>query len=62
MNSKEQARQTLKSIGIPVTVFCRKIGISPTAFYRWTANDLRLSDEKENKIKETISRLREATK
>lgn len=30
-------------LGIPVTVICRKVGISPQAYYKWRNGSLRLS-------------------
>lgn len=51
MNIKTKCRKVTTEIGIPVTKFCRCVGISSTTYYRWLAGDLRLSEETENRIK-----------
>ena len=56
---KQQTTDTLKRVGIPTTVFCRKVGISVTAFYRWRQGDLRLSDEKVERIKAFVRQFEE---
>lgn len=56
---KQQITDTLKRVGIPMTVFCRKVGISVTAFYRWRQGDLRLSDEKVDRIKTFVLQFEE---
>lgn len=57
MTLQQQTHKALKAIGIPISVFCRRIGISDTAYYRWQNSDLRLSDDTTNRIKEYISKL-----
>lgn len=59
MNIQELTKQTLNKIGIPVSVFCQKMNISQTAYYRWIHDDLKLSAEKENKIKKYVIKLNE---
>ena len=59
MKLQEQTRKTLQETGLPISVFCRKIGISQTAFYRWLKEDLRLSEQKENNIRKHINKLGE---
>lgn len=56
MNLRQQTRKILKEIGIPVSVFCRKLQISDTAFYRWQNMDLKLSEQTENRIKNYINK------
>ena len=55
MNLQKQTRKVLKDVGIPVSVFCRRLQISDTAFYRWQNYDLKLSEETENRIQEYIN-------
>lgn len=59
MKLQDQTRKTLQETGLPISVFCRKIGISQTAFYRWLKEDLRLSEQKENNIRKHINKLSE---
>ena len=58
-DTRIKTHKLLKEIGIPVSVFCRKIGISQTAYYRWQTGDLRLSDEKETRIRQYVNKLSE---
>lgn len=55
MNLRQQTRKILDEIGIPVSVFCRKMQISDTAFYRWQNMDLKLSEQTESRIKNYIN-------
>lgn len=57
MNLQKQTRKVLDEIGIPVSVFCRRMQISDTAFYRWQHDDLQLSENTENRIKEYVNQL-----
>ena len=50
MSTKKRCAKFLSELGVAVTVFCRKIGISTTAYYRWQADDLNLSIETERRI------------
>lgn len=56
MNLQQQTRKILDEIGIPVSVFCRRMQISDTAFYRWQNMDLKLSAETESRIKNYINK------
>ena len=47
---KEQIKPTLQEIGIPISFFCRNIGISQTAFYKWIHGELKLSESNEQRI------------
>ena len=59
MKLQDKTAQTLKAIGIPVSVFCRKIGFSDTAYYRWLHGDLNLSEATERRIKDYIRKFEE---
>lgn len=59
MDNRAQVKKLLQEVGIPTTAFCKKIGISTTAFYRWLRDDLRLSDEKERTIRIYANKLSE---
>ena len=52
----ERCTKFIADAGIPVTVFCKKTGISPSTYYRWTSGDLKLSDKTEQRIKEYIEK------
>ncbi len=57
MTIQEQTKKTLHDIGIPATIFCRKMQISTAAYYRWLHGDLKLSAEKEQNIRNYIYKL-----
>lgn len=59
MSIAKQTHDTLQKVGIPITTFCKKMNLSTAAYYRWLHDDLRLSDAKENTIKNYIARLKE---
>jgi len=46
----------LKTLGIPTTVFCRNVEISPTAYYSWKNGNLTLSDNTLERIKNFIEK------
>lgn len=57
MDIREQTRKLQSELGIPTTTLCRKLNISPSAYYRWQNGDLRLSAETENRISTYINKL-----
>lgn len=59
MTIKEQTRDTLHEVGIPITTFCKKINLSTAAYYRWQHDDLRLSKVKEDSIRRYINKMKE---
>ena len=58
--NRAEAKNVLHTVGVPVSVFCRRIGISDAAFYRWVNHDLDLKPENEQKINEYIAKLKRA--
>ncbi len=46
----------LETLGIPTTVFCRNVKISPTAFYSWKNGNLTLSDSTLERIEDYIGK------
>lgn len=58
--SKEEIRETLQAVGIPVAVFCRKVGISLSAWYKWMNSTLNLSAETTARIEGQINKLQAA--
>lgn len=52
----ERCNNFLNELGVPVAVFCRKVNISPTAYYMWRAGQLRLSDDTLNRIDDYLSK------
>ena len=51
MTTKERCLSFITALHLPVSRFCRNVDISPTAYYRWQSDDLRLSENTENRIK-----------
>lgn len=50
MTLKERCKKLIAYFDLPVTRFCRKIGISPQAYYRWQKGELNLSENTEKNI------------
>ena len=59
MTIQKQSKKILQEVGIPIALFCRRMQISTTAYYRWLHGDLRLSEEKEGNIRKYIKKLGE---
>ena len=57
MVTKARIFEIVKESGVPVTIFCKRVGLSRTAFYRWLRDDLKLSDGKEQAIRTYVSKL-----
>lgn len=53
---KERAKYFINELGIPVTVFSRKVGISRVAYVRWQIGDLNLSQQTEKRISDYLSK------
>lgn len=52
----ERCNKFMCELGIPVTAFCRRIQISPQAYYAWRNGDLSLSDATVTRIENHISK------
>lgn len=59
-NNSEHIKQRCKSfiaeLGTPVTVFCRNIGISPSAYHHWQKGMLKLADSTVERISEYLDK------
>lgn len=53
---RERTKKFIYELGVPATVFAKKVGISATAYHRWMKNDLKLSKSTEKRIAEYLSR------
>lgn len=51
---KQKIKEHLDKYGTPKTVFCKRIGISASALYRFLKGDLYLSEETEQRISEYL--------
>lgn len=51
---KIRAKNFLSELGVPVTTFCRNIGISTVAYNRWQRNDLKLSEETVKRVSDYL--------
>lgn len=56
MTTKERCLSFISDLDLPVSRFCKNVDISSTTFYRWQSDDLRLSQETENRIKNYLQR------
>ncbi len=55
---KRRCKIMIDETEVPVSRFCRRIGISSTAYYRWQKGDLRLGENTLQAIKADLERLR----
>lgn len=42
----ERSTSFITSSGVAVTKFCKRVGMSPTHFYRWRNGEVRISADK----------------
>lgn len=45
MDLVTRCQRLIDVLGVSVTAFCRRINISPSAYYAWKNGNLRLSDD-----------------
>lgn len=57
MTTKEKTKKIIDEFQIPVAKFCRKVGISGAAYYRWQSGDLKLAEATETRIRNYINEL-----
>lgn len=57
MNIKDQTKRIIIGFQIPVAKFCRQVGISSAAYYRWQSGDLKLAEATETRIRNYINEL-----
>lgn len=55
---KKRCKTMIETTEVPVSKFCRRIGISPTAYYRWQKGDLNLGEKTLRTIQADLERLR----
>lgn len=53
-NVRERTKKFTDELGVPATVFAKKVGISATAYHRWMKNDLKLSESTEKRISDYL--------
>ena len=56
VTTKERCSSFISDLDLPVRRFCKNVDISSTTYYRWQSDDLRLSQETENRIKNYLQR------
>lgn len=56
MGLKERCKKMLEELGIPVTVFCRKVNISASAYYSWHRETIDLSTSTLARIEKYITK------
>ncbi|MBO5007397.1 MAG: hypothetical protein J6D26_01010 [Clostridia bacterium] len=53
---KERIKNYLHTTGIPMTKFCKRLGLCTATIYRYLKDDLRLSADTENRIKDYLEK------
>lgn len=51
-----RCQRFLEELGIPVTVFCKKVALSTPSFYKWRNGELNLSDATLERIDSYLSK------
>lgn len=53
---KTRIKNFVEEFDMPVTVFCKKVGMSTTSYYKWMQGAFNFSEEREKKISEYLSK------
>lgn len=53
---KTRIKSFIKEFEMPITVFCKKVGISTASYYKWNQGIFNFSEETENRITEYLSK------
>ena len=53
---RDRVQKFLDEFEMPITVFCKKIEISPGYFYKWRVGQVNLSEEALNRISDYLSK------
>ena len=53
---RDRVRDFLNEFGMPITVFCKKIEISPGYFYKWKVGKVNFSEEALQRISDYLSK------
>lgn len=56
MKLKERCNKFIEEIGVPISVFCKNIGISRTQYYSWQRGDRNLSGYMEQRISDYLEK------
>lgn len=51
---RERTKKFIDELGVPATVFAKKVEISATAYHRWMKDDLKLSELTEQRISDYL--------
>lgn len=53
---KTRIENFLKEFDMPITVFCKKVGMSTASYYKWMQEAFNFSEEREKKISEYLTK------
>lgn len=53
---KQRCEDFLQELGLPITRFCKNIGITPQSYYRWQKGDMNLKEGREIFIDEYLKK------
>lgn len=56
MKLKERCNKFIEEIGVPLTVFCKNVGISRTQYYSWQRGERNLSGNMEQRISDYLEK------
>lgn len=55
MELREKVKAFINDTGARITVFCKKVSISPPYYYQWINNEVEFSDKVVNRITEYLN-------
>lgn len=53
---KTRIKKFVEEFEMPITIFCKKVGMSTASYYKWMNGVFNLSEERENRISEYLSK------
>ena len=56
MNLKSRTKAFIEQLGLPISRFCKLAKISTAAYYKWQNDEIRLTEETQNRIKSVLER------
>lgn len=56
MNLQKRTKAFINQLGLPISRFCRLANISTAAYYKWQNDEIRLTEETQNRIRSVLKR------
>ena len=53
---KQRVKNLIADLELPITVFCRKVQISQSAYYRWMDGTINFKEETEDRVRAVLDK------